>query len=117
MPPSTLPRRRTHDLKCWPQSFRAIVTGRKRFEIRRDDRAPSFQSGDQVTLHEYDPGDGQRPPPGFTGRKATFLIGYVSRSAALPAGWCGFELVSLEDANRASLAILGPESVDSSERR
>lgn len=104
------PRRRAHDLKCWPASFRAILTGRQRHTVRRDDRG--YKSGDQVTLHEYDPGDGAGPPRGFSGQKATYLIGYVSRSEALPAGWCSFELVSPEDANRASLAILGPEQVE-----
>lgn len=115
--PTGKPRRNVHELKCWPQSFRAILTGRKRFEVRRDDRRPRFESGDQVTLHEYDPGDGTRPPKGFTGQKATYLIGYVSRSAALPAGWCAFELISPEDAARVGLAILGPEGAADSERR
>jgi hypothetical protein len=108
-------RRQQHDLKAWPESFRAVISGRKRFEIRKDDRHPPFQSGDQVTLHEFEPRTaeteamGYTGPGGFTGRRATFLIGYVARSAALPPGWCGFELVSLEEANRVGLAVLGPE--------
>ena len=100
----------THNLKCWPESFRAIVSGRKRFEIRKDDRSPRFAPGDIVKLHEFDPFDDDGDVPsmqarGFTGRVVMMFVGYVSRSAALPDGWCGFELVSSEDLNRVALAM------------
>lgn len=92
----------THALKSWPDNFRAALSGRKRFEVRRDDRTPAFQPGDVVLLHEYDP----VPERGrFTGRKATFFVGYVERSGCLPDGWCAFELVSSEDLNRVALAL------------
>jgi hypothetical protein len=103
----------THNLKSWPESFRAALSGRKRFEIRRDDRTPRFAPGDVVVLHEYDPTspdvDSAAPAAvvgrGFTSRRVMFFIGYVERSAALPDGWCGFELVSSEDVNRVALAL------------
>ncbi len=95
---------RSHQLKSWPENFRAVLSGRKRFEIRRDDRTPAFQPGDVVLLHEFAP-PGSDLEGGYTGRKALFFIGYVERSPALPDGWCGFELVSSEDLNRVSLAI------------
>ena len=46
------------------------------------------------------------------GARPASALGYVSRSEALPPGWCSFELVSPEDAARAGLAILGPEAVE-----
>jgi hypothetical protein len=46
-----------HDLKCWPNAFRAIVDGRKCFEIRKNDR--DFRPGDRLVLNEWDPGTGQ----------------------------------------------------------
>ena len=98
----------THDLKSWPENFRAVLTGRKRFEVRKDDRTPFFQPGDLVRLHEFDPGsaiDGTNDPRGYTGNKLLAFIGYVERSTALPEGWCGFEVVSSEDLNRVSLAM------------
>jgi hypothetical protein len=100
----------THDLKCWPASYRAIVSGRKRFEFRKDDRTPAFRSGDVVCLHEFDPtaaisGDGD--VRGFTGKKLVMFIGFVERSATMPDGWCGFEIVTPEDFNRASLVVRG----------
>jgi len=93
----------THELKSWPAHFGAALTGRKRFEIRRDDRTPGFQAGDVVVLLEYDPHEEE--PRRFTGRRAMFFIGYVERSACLPPGWCGFDLVSPEDLNRVALAL------------
>lgn len=102
----------THRLKSWPDGFRDVLTGRKRFEVRRDDR--DFQPGDQVELREFNPGDedGDFSPlqHGYTGRAAMYKIGYVDRSPCLPAGWCAFDLVSPEDCSRAALALLGAVS-------
>lgn len=102
----------THRLKSWPDSFRAAVSGRKRFEIRKDDR--QFEPGDLVELHEWDPStEGGFSDEdaritrvrGYTGRVARFFIGYIERSSALPPGWCGFELVTGEEINRAAVAL------------
>jgi len=43
----------THELKTWPESFRAVKHGIKTFEVRKDDR--NFQVGDYLILKEYDP--------------------------------------------------------------
>jgi hypothetical protein len=97
---------KTHNLKSWPESYRAVLSGRKLFEIRRDDR--DFQPGDVVNLLEYDPRPAHEgagaAARGFTGQKALYFIGYVERSPALPDGWCGFQLVTSEELNRVSLA-------------
>lgn len=44
----------THELKTWPDPFAAIVSGRKRFEYRRDDRG--YAIGDSLRLREWTPG-------------------------------------------------------------
>jgi len=44
---------RVHLLKSWPESFDAILSGDKPFDVRVADR--DYQVGDWVKLHKYDP--------------------------------------------------------------
>lgn len=44
---------RVHDLKCWPESFEAVLAGLKTVELRLNDR--DYQAGDRLILREYDP--------------------------------------------------------------
>ncbi len=46
---------RVHALKCWPESFAAILAGTKRYEVRKDDRG--YMVGDTLRLREYEPDD------------------------------------------------------------
>lgn len=62
----------THELKTWPEYFSAIVSGRKKFEIR-DGRDRMFRIGDELVLREYDP----RPGGGYTGRKVHMYATYI----------------------------------------
>lgn len=59
-----------HDVKCWPEFFALLVTGDKRFEVRKNDR--DYQAGDLITLREWHPAH-----QAFTGRSLTFVITYV----------------------------------------
>lgn len=70
---------RVHELKTWPPCFRAILEGRKTFEVRKNDRA--FDEGDEMWLREFDPGrtstlcrDGS-----YTGREIRASVTYVMR--------------------------------------
>ncbi|CAN7470629.1 ASCH/PUA domain-containing protein [Caulobacter sp. LjRoot300] len=60
-----------HELKTWPQYFAAVRSGKKRFEIRRNDR--EFAVGDVLVLREFDP-----EQDAYTGqveeRQITFLL-------------------------------------------
>jgi hypothetical protein len=87
-----------HDLKCWPAYFQAVLDGRKNFEIRNN-RDRGFQSGDTVTLREWDPEGGGLglPPRGYTGRNVAFRIGYVCDFEQKP-GYVVFSLLPLENA-------------------
>ncbi|WP_422698913.1 DUF3850 domain-containing protein [Enterococcus durans] len=40
----------THELKILPEYFEAVVSGRKQFEIRKNDR--DYKVGDQLILRE-----------------------------------------------------------------
>lgn len=65
-------RRKRHELKCWPEYFRKILSGHKTFEIRKDDR--NFQEGDELLLREWHP-IGQ----GYSGREVVRSVAYIIR--------------------------------------
>ena len=77
-----------HELKIWPSFYEEVKSGRKPFDIRRNDRG--FQKGDTITFREWDPdkavavtvelGVSLPPPsedPRYTGRTFTRAVSYV----------------------------------------
>ena len=44
---------KTHELKCWPKFFEPIVEGRKKFDVRNNDRG--FEVGDILHFREWNP--------------------------------------------------------------
>ncbi len=68
----------THVLKCWTDSFRAIASRCKRFEVRRDDRG-GFAVGDLLHLDEWDPAMGR-----YTGDVVLARVDYVLDRHSLP---------------------------------
>lgn len=61
-----------HELKILPEYFEAVVSGKKTFEIRHDDR--NFKAGDRVVLREWD-----NEKKEYTGNAVCILITYVIR--------------------------------------
>ena len=59
-----------HDLKIHPKYYEAIVSRKKTFEIRKNDR--DFTEGDEVKLIEYSDGHYTHAPPIYA------RIGYVT---------------------------------------
>lgn len=59
-----------HNLKILPQYFNAIVSGKKKFEIRNNDR--DFHEGDTVILKEWS------ADFGYTGKQVTKQIGFIT---------------------------------------
>jgi hypothetical protein len=76
-----------HDLKIFPGYFESVISGRKTFEIRNDDR--TYAVGDTVTLFEH------REVGGYTGRTYNATIGYVTAYKQQP----GYVVFSLLPAN------------------
>jgi hypothetical protein len=52
-PPAPLQSPVIHCLKVWSEYFGALVSGKKTFEVRKDDRG--FRAGDLLVLQEWDP--------------------------------------------------------------
>lgn len=71
----TMSEKVTHRLKCWPPYFEAIASGKKNFEVRRDDRG--YQRGDVLILEEYDPKGSVIESCKFTGREERRTITWV----------------------------------------
>lgn len=75
---------RRHELKIWPEPFRAILDGRKRFEVRKDDRG--YGVGDLLELREWDPAGYRRLSSvegSYTGRKVTVRVTYILHGGRL----------------------------------
>jgi len=63
-----------HVIKAWPEFFEALVDGRKKFEIRFNDRA--YAVGHKLRIREFIPspeGGGR-----FTGREVGRVITYMT---------------------------------------
>ena len=57
-----------HELKIYPEYFKAVISGEKTFEIRKNDRP--FKIGDLLALNEY---DGQY----WTGNSCLVYVDYI----------------------------------------
>ncbi len=71
--------KKLHDLKVHEQYYRSLITGEKKFEIRKNDRG--FRDGDMLLLREYDSDTGE-----YTGRKMCGEITYM-----FPGGIMGID--------------------------
>lgn len=67
-----------HELKCWPEFYDEVASGRKTFEIRQNDRG--FEVGDVLLLNEF------KPDTGYTGRSVRRLVTYATDWFQRP-GW------------------------------
>ena len=77
---------KTHELKILPEYFDAVISGRKRFEIRKNDR--DYKVGDQLILKEWSQDD-------YTGdsykAKITYITDYMQRDGYVVLGILGLE--------------------------
>jgi len=83
----------THELKCWPEFFQAMLSGSKTFEARRNDR--NFKVGDNLVLKERTPADSIHSNEGeYSGREITALVTYIlhgseaNRKTGIGEGYC-----------------------------
>ena len=70
-----------HELKCWPEPYQAILSGEKRFELRKNDRG--FEAGDVLYLREWN------PDTGYTGRSCEVVVIWeLTKFEGLEPGYC-----------------------------
>lgn len=77
-----------HDIKADPLAFQAVITKRKPWEIRLNDR--DYPVGDTVTLHEtQNTGEQMKRglPLKYTGRRITGRIVYILSGYGLAKDW------------------------------
>ena len=63
-----------HELKIVPEYFEAVISGKKTFEDRKNDRP--FHEGDLLALNEYHPGNKM-----YTGNSCLVYIDYILNDA------------------------------------
>ena len=74
-----------HELKTWPDAFKAVWDGDKSFDLRKNDRG--FEEGDSLLLREY------IPQQGYTGRAVFCGVSYILKKGyGLPDGYCIMQL-------------------------
>jgi len=81
---------KTHELKTWPEYFKAVKEGVKKFEVRKNDR--DFKVGDLVRLNEYDPETEE-----LSGDWEVFEISYILKGPefGIKNGYCVISLGSV----------------------
>lgn len=65
-----------HKLKIQPQYFKEVCTGKKSFEIRKNDR--NFKVGDTLLLQEFFP-ETQEYTGRVVDRKITYITNYAQQ--------------------------------------
>lgn len=86
---------RVHDLKCWPEPFRAVVAGAKRHEFRFDDRG--YAMGDVLYLYEWDPTPKLSGAKGFTGVYTVVRVTYIGRGFGIPDRFVAMSIVPAQE--------------------
>jgi hypothetical protein len=78
----------THYLKTWPEHYKDIVSGKKKAELRFNDR--DFKVGDLLSLMEYNPETDQ-----YTGSFVIVKVTHILEGGAFGLEK-GFVMMSIE---------------------
>ena len=102
-----------HELKVWPEQFRALLRGDKRFEYRIDDR--DFKVGDSLVLRQWDPQTERYTAERCNTLQAT--ISYIARGPAfgIPEGFVVLSIVPSLALDHEPPAQEGPAPVEGAE--
>ncbi len=84
----------THELKILPEYFKAVIFGKKTFELRKDDRG--YRVNDKLVLREW---NGRE----YTGRQSVRYVSYIYKGCGdygLEEGYC---ILSLKTSPSAAM--------------
>lgn len=87
-----------YEKKTWPDMFEAVLSGKKRFDVRLSDA--SYKEGDTLVLREWDPHAKK-----YTGRTLHKRISFVLNTKTMPY-WPG------EDIKKFGLSVLSLEDLN-----
>ncbi|EOH55927.1 hypothetical protein UA3_01110 [Enterococcus faecium EnGen0263] len=76
----------THELKILPEFFEPVTSGRKQFEIRKNDR--DFKVGDQLALREW---SGEKYTGDLFKAEITYITDYAQHDGYVVLGIRGVE--------------------------
>ena len=94
--------KKVHDVKLGATFFEDVKTGRKTFELRKNDRG--YKEGDTIVLHEYKDGT-------TTGRTIMKKIAYMLEDfTGLEDGYCILGLGAVEETLREAAAGAGQDA-------
>lgn len=94
--------KKVHDVKLGATFFEDVKTGRKTFELRKNDR--EYKEGDTIVLHEYKDG-------ATTGRTITKKIVYMLEDfTGLEDGYCILGLGAVEETLQEAAAGAGQDA-------
>ena len=90
---------KVHEIKSWPEFFRAIEDQDKTADLRRSDR--DFQVGDYVLFREFDPHEAKHHDPdrGDTGASCLVKITHITEPAdnvGVPGGFVMLSIAYLD---------------------
>lgn len=90
-----------HELKTWPEFYKAIANGSKSFELRKYDR--DFKVGDTLLLKEYDPDNDT-----YSGRQTSVLVTFIIADPTwVQDRMCCMSIKHFETTPAELLALLG----------
>ena len=81
-----------HELKIAPKYFEAVKSGKKNFEVRKDDR--NYQINDVLCLKEYDNN-------AYTGNEYAVTVTYNLRGEYCKDGYCIMSIIPDNNINAA----------------
>lgn len=110
-----------HELKTWPEYFQAIKSGKKTFEVRKNDR--SFKVGDVLLLKEWKPKGYSDVSPNeltgsYTGEELKVVVNYIMQtksheisSFGIPSNVVVMSISVSTKANREALGVEKPMKI------